>query len=76
MKKRCFYCKHRYPLIMFNVNNCTYQVKADKGRTVSCRICSFKRGLEQKGYMTKEDGKFIFKEANKIEIVKKFLIGK
>ena len=61
---------------MFNINNCTYQVKADLGRTVSCRICSFKRGLEQKGYMTKEDGKFIFKEANNTEIFKKFLIGK
>ena len=61
---------------MFNINNCTYQVKADKGRTVSCRFCSFERGLKQKGYMTKENEKFVFKEANKIELIKKFLIGK
>ncbi len=61
---------------MFNVNNCTYQVKADLGKTVSCRLCSFKRGLQLGGFMTKEEGKFLFKEANKVELVKKFLIGK
>jgi hypothetical protein len=61
---------------MFNVNNCVYKVKADMNRTVSCRFCSFKRGLKLRGVMTKEDGKFIFKEASKIELIKKFLIGK
>jgi hypothetical protein len=61
---------------MFNINNCTYQVKGDLGRTVSCRLCSFKRGLLNKGYMTKEGSRFIFKQANKAELAKKFLIGK
>jgi hypothetical protein len=75
-KKRCFYCRYKLPLFLFNVNNCTYQVKGDLGRTVSCRICSFKRGLQLGGYMTKEDSRFIFKQANKVELAKKFLIGK
>jgi hypothetical protein len=61
---------------MFNVNNCVYKVKADKGRTVSCRFCSLRRAFSNNGYMTKEEGKFIFKEANKIQSIKKFLIGK
>lgn len=74
--KKCFYCKKRYPLIMFNVNNCTYQVKADRGRTVSCRLCSIRRAFKLNGYLTKIDGKFTFVEANKIELIKKFLIGK
>lgn len=74
--KKCFYCKHRYPLIMFNINNCTYQVKADKGRTVSCRICSIRRAFKLGGYLHKIDGSFKFVEARKKEIVKKFLIGK
>ena len=75
-RKRCFFCRYKLPLIMFNVNNCTYQVKADLGLTVSCRICSLKRAFKSGGFMTKEDSKFVFKEADKKEIVKKFLIGK
>ena len=74
--KKCFYCKRAFPLIMFNVNNCVYKVAADKGRTVSCRLCSLRRAFKLNGYLNKVDGKFIFIEANKKEIVKKFLIGK
>ena len=76
MKKRCFFCKQKYNLIFFNVNNCTYQVKGDLGRTVSCRFCSIRRAFKLNGYLTKVDGKFIFIEAGKKEIIKKFLIGK
>jgi hypothetical protein len=74
--KKCFYCKKNYPLFLFNINNCTYQVKADKGRTVSCRFCSLKRGFQLGGFMKKTDNKFLFVEASKIELIKKFLIGK
>lgn len=74
--KRCFYCRYKLPLLLFNINNCTYQVKADKGRTVSCRFCSLKRGFQLGGFMKKTDNKFLFVEASKIELIKKFLIGK
>ena len=74
--KKCFYCRKKLPLIMFNVNNCVYKVKADMNRTVSCRLCSLRRAFKLNGYLTKIDGKFIFIEAGKKEIVKKFLIGK
>ena len=74
--KKCFYCRKKLPLIMFNVNNCVYKVKADMNRTVSCRLCSLRRAFKLNGYLNKVDGKFIFIEAGKKEIVKKFLIGK
>lgn len=74
--KKCFYCKRAFPLIMFNVNNCVYKVKADKGRTVSCRFCSIRRAFKLGGYLTKIDNKFTFVEGNKFELIKKFLIGK
>lgn len=61
---------------MFNVNNCVYKVTADKGRTVSCRLCSLRRAFKLGGFMTKIDNKFIYIEASKKEIIKKFLIGK
>jgi hypothetical protein len=76
MKKRCFFCKQKYNLIFFNVNNCTYQVKGDLGRTVSCRLCSIRRAFKLGGYLHKIDGSFKFVEGNKTEIIKKFLIGK
>jgi hypothetical protein len=76
MKKRCFFCKQKYNLIFFNVNNCVYQVKGDLGRTVSCRLCSIRRAFKLNGYLTKIDGKFTFVEGNKIQLIKKFLIGK
>ena len=74
--KKCFFCRKKLPLIMFNVNNCVYKVKADMNRTVSCRFCSIRRAFKLGGYLNKIDGKFIFIEAGKKEIVKKFLIGK
>jgi hypothetical protein len=61
---------------MFNINNCTYQVKGDLGRTVSCRFCSIRRAFKLNGFMKKIDNKFIFVEANKTQSIKKFLIGK
>lgn len=74
--KKCFFCKRRLYLFLFNVNNCVYKVAADKGRTVSCRLCSLRRAFKLNGYLNKVDGKFIFIEAGKKEIIKKFLIGK
>lgn len=74
--KKCFFCRKNLPLVFFNVNNCVYKVHADKGRTVSCRFCSIRRAFKLGGYLNKFDGKFIFIEAGKKEIVKKFLIGK
>lgn len=74
--KKCFFCRKKLPLVFFNVNNCVYKVKADKGRTVSCRLCSIRRAFKLAGYLTKIDNKFIFIEGGKTEIIKKFLIGK
>ena len=74
--KKCFYCRKKLPLIMFNVNNCVYKVKADMNRTVSCRLCSLRRAFKLGGFLAKIDNKFIFVEAGKKEIIKKFLIGK
>jgi hypothetical protein len=74
--KKCFYCRKNLPLVLFNVNNCVYKVKADMNRTVSCRFCSIRRAFKLNGYLNKVDGKFIFIEAGKKEIIKKFLIGK
>jgi hypothetical protein len=58
------------------MNNCTYQVKADMNRTVSCRFCSLRRAFKLQGFMKKIDNKFVFIEAGKKEIINKFLIGK
>jgi hypothetical protein len=74
--KKCFYCRKNLPIVFFNVNNCVYKVKADKGRTVSCRLCSLRRAFKLGGFMAKIDNKFTFVEAGKKEIIKKFLIGK
>lgn len=74
--KKCFYCRYKLPLFLFNVNNCVYKVKADMNRTVSCRFCSIRRAFKLQGYLAKVDGKFKFIEANKIGSIKKFLIGK
>ena len=74
--KKCFFCRKNLPLVFFNVNNCVYKVKADKGRTVSCRLCSIRRAFKLGGFMTKIDNKFIYIEAGKKERIKKFLIGK
>ena len=74
--KICFYCRYKLPLIMFNINNCEYKVKADMNRTVSCRICSMKRAFKLGGFLHKINGSFKFVEGNKFELIKKFLLKK
>lgn len=68
--KICFTCKHNYPLFLFHINDSKYQREADKGVTIECRVCTFKRAKKDKGLMSRIDGKFIFVPMTKIEILK------
>ena len=65
--KKCFTCKRNYPLFLFHVNDSKYQREADKGVTVECRICCYKRMKKDKGIMQRIDGKFTFVNINPIK---------
>ena len=39
--KRCYYCKHKYPLFMFQEAK-RFVIPSDLGKMRSCRICVFK----------------------------------
>jgi len=65
--KKCFGCKKTYPLIMYHVNTSKYMREADKGVTIECRICCFKRMKKDKGIMQRIDNKFTFVNINPIK---------
>ena len=71
--KRCFTCKHNYPLFLFHINDSKYQREADKGVTIECRLCCFKRAKKHKGLMQRLEGKFVFKKMNLLETIKYIL---
>ena len=73
MKKKCFTCRKNYPLFLFHVNDSKYQREADKGVTVECRICCYKRMKKDKGIMQRLDGKFTFVPMTKKELIKYIL---
>lgn len=62
--KKCFYCKIEKPLEAYQVNNRKYQVKADKGRCISCKQCFMEQSIKDLSVIY-----FNF-EINKYEIVK------
>ena len=68
--KKCLTCKRNYPLFLYHLNDSKYQREADKGVTIECRLCCFKRAKKHKGLMRRVDGKFKFVLMNRIEIIK------
>ena len=68
--KKCFTCKRNYPLFLFHVNNSKYQREADKGVTIECRLCTYKRMKKDNGIMQRIDNKFTFKKMNLLETIK------
>ena len=65
--KNCFTCKRNYPLFLFHVNDSKYQREADKGVTIECRLCTYKRMKKDKGIMQRIDNKFTFVNINPIK---------
>lgn len=72
MKKYCFTCGKRLPLIMYHRDDSKYQLKANKGKTIECRFCTLKRNLNDKGFTHRVDGKFAFTQATKTQIILNF----
>jgi hypothetical protein len=68
--KKCFGCKKTYPLIMYHINTSKYMREADKGVTIECRLCCFKRAKNNKGLMQRVEGRFVFVSMSRIEIIK------
>ncbi len=52
---------------MFHVNTSKYTREADKGVTIECRICCYKRMKKYKGIMQRIDNKFTFVNINPIK---------
>ena len=46
--------------------------EADKGVTIECRLCSFKRAKKHKGLIARVDGKFTFVPMSRKEIILNF----
>ena len=63
-------CKRNLPLFLFHVNDSKYQREADKGVTIECRFCMFKRAKIDGGLMQRLEGKFVFIPMGNIEIIK------
>lgn len=61
--KECFYCKIEKPLDDYQINRRKYQVKADKGRCISCKQCFLEQSIKDMSVIY-----FNF-EINKYEIV-------
>ncbi len=70
--KKCFTCKRNYPLFLYHINTSKYMREADKGVTVECRICCYKRMKNDKGFTHRVDGKFTFTHATKKQILINF----
>ena len=68
--KKCFMCKRNLPLFLFHVNDSKYQREADKGVTIECRFCTFKRAKIDGGLMQRLQGKFVFIPMGRIETIK------
>jgi len=70
MKKYCFTCGKRLPLIMYHRDISTYKIKYHMGKVVECRRCVYKRMKKDKGIMQRIEGKFTFVPMSRIEIIK------
>jgi len=69
--KKCFGCKRNYPLFLYHINTSKYMREADKGVTIECRFCTYKRMKKDKGIMQRVDGKFAFVNINPIKYMLK-----
>jgi len=60
--KKCFDCKQKRPLILFNkVPPGDYSREDWKGRVIVCKICNIKRDLKNRGIFRRGiDRKFTF----------------
>lgn len=66
--KKCFTCKRNLPLFMYHINESTYKREADKGRTIECRLCTFKRIKKQNGFILRRiNGKFQNVQVNNLK---------
>ena len=70
--KRCFTCKHKYPLLFYHSDDSKYKIKANMGKTIECRLCALKRNLDNKGFTHRVESKFTFTKANKKQIIINF----
>jgi len=44
---RCFTCKTEKPLSKYKDNKRHYQIKANKGKCIVCKLCSFQKALNE-----------------------------
>ena len=70
--KRCFNCKHKYPLFFYHSDDSKYKIKANMGKVIECRLCALTRNLNNTGFTKRIEGKFTFVEANKKQIIINF----
>ena len=70
MKKYCFTCGKRLPLIMYHRDDSKYQIKSNNGKCFECRFCTFKRAKIDGGLISRVEGKFTFIPMGNIEIIK------
>ena len=68
--KRCFKCKRNLPLFMYHTDHSKYQRESAKGKVIECRLCGLKRMRTDKGIMQRLDGKFVFVQMDRVEIIK------
>ena len=59
-------------MFMYHLDDSRYKIKANKGKTIECRICSLKRNILDKGFTHRVDGKFAFTQATKTQILFNF----
>jgi len=69
--KKCFGCKRNYPLFLYHINTSKYMREADKGVTIECRFCTYKRMKKDKGIMQRIDEKFTFVNINPVKYMLK-----
>ena len=57
-------------MFFYHLDNSRYKIKANKGKTIECRLCTLKRAKNDKGLMQRIESKFVFVPMSKIEIIK------
>ncbi len=72
--KKCFNCSRNLPLIFFNKITVGYRREDWLGRVINCKMCKIKYAFKIGGIFERVGKRYEFKEANKIEILKKYLL--
>ena len=61
--KQCFDCRRMLPLNEYTENKRIYALKTDLGRNRVCKLCNFKRAVQElKIVRLNEEGKFVIIE--------------